>query len=175
MKTTSKLVIQDSALNHILTEQYKAQDWSIDPESEIVVGMDEAMTITLNPPIRLGKVMDAVEAETAKKNSRPAEQISLNNLVTLDSQAKKLKGPDGAVDLTDKETDILLTLHRSGTSPDPRPVPRKVLLSAALGYHAEAETHTVETHIYRLRQKLETVPSLKDLIVTEKEGYRLQT
>ncbi len=71
--------------------------------------------------------------------------------------------------LTEKEAAILKFLYRSGT----RPVPRQVLLNEVWGYNAAVTTHTLETHIYRLRQKIEPDPANACLLVTEGGGYRL--
>ncbi|GBD42747.1 Response regulator MprA [bacterium HR40] len=83
---------------------------------------------------------------------------------------KLLCAPGGKkIRLTEKETAILRFLCRVGD----RPVPREVLLDEVWGYHAGVTTHTLETHIYRLRQKIEPVPGEMRLIVTEPGGYRL--
>jgi DNA-binding response OmpR family regulator len=71
--------------------------------------------------------------------------------------------------LTEKETDILLFLYRAGekiTSKD-------VLLQQVWGYNANVTTHTLETHVYRLRQKIEPDPTQVCILVTEAGGYRL--
>jgi DNA-binding response OmpR family regulator len=73
------------------------------------------------------------------------------------------------VRLTEKETSILKYLCRIGN----KVVPRDVLLSEVWGYNAGVTTHTLETHIYRLRQKIEADPSNAVLLVTEPGGYRL--
>ena len=71
--------------------------------------------------------------------------------------------------LTEKETAILKFLLRAGDEP----VSRDVLLNDVWGYHADVTTHTLETHIYRLRQKIEADPANAQLLVTEGGGYRL--
>jgi DNA-binding response OmpR family regulator len=76
---------------------------------------------------------------------------------------------DKKVRLTEKETNILKFLYRS---PD-GVVPRDVLLHEVWGYNAGVTTHTLETHIYRLRQKIEPDPAQARLLVTESGGYRL--
>lgn len=73
--------------------------------------------------------------------------------------------------LTEKETNILKFLYRA---PD-GVVPRDVLLHEVWGYNAGVTTHTLETHIYRLRQKIEPDPSNARLLVTESGGYRLMS
>jgi len=71
--------------------------------------------------------------------------------------------------LTDKETAILKYLYRAGD----RIVGRDVLLDEVWGYNANVTTHTLETHVYRLRQKIEPDPSSAQILVTEPGGYRL--
>jgi DNA-binding response OmpR family regulator len=71
--------------------------------------------------------------------------------------------------LTDKETAILKFLYRSGA----RTVARQVLLNDVWGYDPTVTTHTLETHIYRLRQKIEPDPANIRLLITEIGGYRL--
>jgi len=73
------------------------------------------------------------------------------------------------VRLTEKETAILRYLYRSGE----KPVSREVLLQEVWGYNSGVTTHTLETHIYRLRQKIEQDPANAALLVTEAGGYKL--
>ena len=73
------------------------------------------------------------------------------------------------VHLTDKETAILKYLYRVGN----KVVGRDVLLNEVWGYNPEVDTHTLETHIYRLRQKIEENPSNNRILMTEPGGYRL--
>jgi DNA-binding response OmpR family regulator len=81
----------------------------------------------------------------------------------LDATQKKIR-------LTDKETSILRYLYRSGE----KPVGRDELLREVWGYNANVTTHTLETHIYRLRQKIEPDAQSPKLLITETGGYRLQ-
>jgi len=76
---------------------------------------------------------------------------------------------DKKIRLTEKETNILKFLYRSGASV----VPRDTLLHEVWGYNAGVTTHTLETHIYRLRQKIEPDPANARILVTEPGGYRL--
>ena len=71
--------------------------------------------------------------------------------------------------LTGKESAILKFLYRS----DSRPVDRQILLHEVWGYNPAVTTHTLETHIYRLRQKMERHPRNPVLLLTENGGYRL--
>jgi DNA-binding response OmpR family regulator len=72
--------------------------------------------------------------------------------------------------LTEKETNILKFLHRAGGAA----VPREVLLHEVWGYNSQVSTHTLETHIYRLRQKIEADPSDAQILQTVEGGYCLQ-
>jgi DNA-binding response OmpR family regulator len=88
---------------------------------------------------------------------RPAMRI------LVDESQKKVR-------LTDKETSILRYLYRSGE----KPVGRDELLREVWGYNSNVTTHTLETHIYRLRQKIEPEAQSPKLLITETGGYRLQ-
>ena len=75
----------------------------------------------------------------------------------------------GRPPLTEKETSILKYLYRAGE----KVVGRDVLLHEVWGYNAGVTTHTLETHIYRLRQKIEPDPANSEILVTETGGYKL--
>ena len=81
-------------------------------------------------------------------------------LLTTDGQSK--------IRLTEKETNILKFLHEAG-----RTVPRETLLHEVWGYSPAVTTHTLETHIYRLRRKIEENPGQAKILITEDGGYRL--
>ena len=88
----------------------------------------------------------------------------------LSQGTRVLEGPDGQSErLTDKEADFLSFMHRARGEI----VPREVLLAEIWGYNAQVTTHTLETHIYRLRQKIEKDPANAELLITEPGGYRL--
>ncbi|HEY4032131.1 MAG TPA: helix-turn-helix domain-containing protein, partial [Caulobacteraceae bacterium] len=88
---------------------------------------------------------------------RPAAKL------LVDERQKKIR-------LTEKETSILKYLYRAGE----KPVARDELLAEVWGYNAGVTTHTLETHVYRLRQKIEPDPANAKLLLTEAGGYRLQ-
>ena len=84
------------------------------------------------------------------------------NKLLVDDKGRRLR-------LTDKEANILKFLYRAGD----KPVSREVLLAEVWGYNAGVTTHTLETHVYRLRQKIEPDPAKAKLLLTEAGGYRL--
>jgi DNA-binding response OmpR family regulator len=90
---------------------------------------------------------------------------------TFRPAAKLLQEParNRRIRLTEKEAAILKFLYRAGS----KAVARQVLLNEVWGYNAAVTTHTLETHIYRLRQKIEPDPTNARLLVTEGGGYRL--
>ena len=90
---------------------------------------------------------------------------------TFHPAMKILKTHDNnEIQLTEKETDILKFLYHTVEDV----VPRDILLHEVWGYNNSVTTHTLETHIYRLRQKIERNPSVAELLVTEDGGYRLK-
>ena len=89
---------------------------------------------------------------------KPGDKILLNN-----SSKEEVR-------LTDKETAIIKLLYLSGG----KVVTRATLLEEVWGYNTTLTTHTLETHIYRIRQKVGNTSSGQDFIATESEGYRMQ-
>jgi DNA-binding response OmpR family regulator len=87
---------------------------------------------------------------------------------TFHPSAKLLQTEDRKVRLTEKETNILKFLHASAGT-----VPREILLHEVWGYGPAVATHTLETHIYRLRKKIEQDPARAQILLTEGGGYRL--
>src|SRR6266851_3859424 len=84
--------------------------------------------------------------------------------------SKMLTGANARkVRLTEKETAILRFLYRAGQLP----VSRETLLQEVWGYNSGVTTHTLETHIYRLRQKIEKDAANPEILVTEAGGYKL--
>jgi DNA-binding response OmpR family regulator len=87
---------------------------------------------------------------------------------TFHPSAKLLQAEGRKVRLTEKETNILKFLHASAGT-----VPRDILLHEVWGYGPAVATHTLETHIYRLRKKIEQDPAKAQILLTEGGGYRL--
>ncbi len=120
--------------------------------------------ISLRKPVRLGQVMAALDDLL-----RQRQAWSVIGPWRFDSDARRLDDGNGRlVRLTDKETAILTYLGANSGA-----VPRERLLAAVWGYSGAVATHTLETHIYRLRRKIEPDPSQARLLVTEPGGYRL--
>jgi DNA-binding response OmpR family regulator len=141
-----------------------------DEESDVVRGLDAGANDYIAKPFRLAELLARLRAQLRQfENSEDA--VFTIGPYTFRPSAKLLQEPvrNRRIRLTEKEAAILKFLYRAGT----RSVARQVLLNEVWGYNAAVTTHTLETHIYRLRQKIEPDPSNARLLVTEGGGYRL--
>ena len=141
-----------------------------DDEVDIVRGLDSGANDYIAKPFRLAELLARLRAQLRIfENSEDA--VFTIGPYTFRPSAKLLQEPvrNRRIRLTEKEAAILKFLYRAGE----RPVPRQILLNEVWGYNAAVTTHTLETHIYRLRQKIEPDPANARLLVTEGGGYRL--
>lgn len=141
-----------------------------DEEADVVRGLDSGANDYIAKPFRLAELLARLRAQLRIfENSEDA--VFLIGPYVFRPAAKLLQEPvrNRRIRLTEKETSILKFLYRSGS----RPVGRQVLLNEVWGYNASVTTHTLETHIYRLRQKIEPDPARARLLITEGGGYRL--
>lgn len=124
-------------------------------------------TIAIDSPRRAASVIAALEQALLRHAARPPHiRIGDAMLDTKDNLWMAPAFPE-SVRLTDKETDILFYLFDAGG----QPVSRDDLLRHVWGYAPDAQTHTLETHIYRLRQKIEPEPSAPRYLLTFEDGY----
>lgn len=143
---------------------------AVEGEADTIRGLDSGANDYVTKPFRMGVLLARIRAQLRQHeqsedatftigpyNFRPSVKLLLNQTTN-----KKIR-------LTEKETSILKYLYRAGD----RPVGRDTLLGEVWGYNAGVTTHTLETHIYRLRQKIERDPSHAEILVTEPGGYRL--
>jgi DNA-binding response OmpR family regulator len=137
---------------------------------DIVRALDAGANDYLTRPLRLNELLARLRAQLRSFDNTEAAVLTIGQF-TFRPSSKLLQDParKRRFRLTEKETAILKFLYRAGA----QPVARPVLLEKVWGYSPEVETHTLETHIYRLRQKLETNPSNSTLLISEAGGYRL--
>lgn len=124
----------------------------------------------LKTPVRAAHLLDAIEKTIIRSRAIPARIPMAGGI--LDTQ-ESLWLPEGGeqspVRLTEKEVGVLLLLRESF----PLAVSRQTLLDKVWAYADGVETHTLETHIYRLRQKIEIDPSSPTILLTTEDGYCL--
>ncbi len=129
----------------------------------------DAATITISGPVRLGALLQRM-GQRARKAGRQMRVLALGRYV-FDPEDSVLIADDGDdVILTEKEEAILSCLAAA----QGEIVVRRDLLTKVWGYVEGVETHTLETHIYRLRQKLELDPAKPEILLTEEQGYSLK-
>ena len=141
-----------------------------DSEADTILGLDSGANDYVTKPFRLGALLARIRAQLRQHEHSEDATFSIGEY-TFKPASKLLIRPDGKgkIRLTEKEAAILKYLYRARD----RVIAREVLLSEVWGYNALVATHTLETHIYRLRQKIEAEPSDPRLLVTEGGGYRL--
>ncbi|MGN6157547.1 MAG: response regulator transcription factor [Devosia sp.] len=140
-----------------------------DSDSDEILGLESGANDYVTKPFRFSVLLARIRAQLRQHDQSEDVVFSIGPY-SFQPAAKLLESPDGGkVRLTDKETSILKYLYRQG----PKTITRDVLLKEVWGYNNRVTTHTLETHIYRLRQKIERDPSNARLLVTEEGGYRL--
>ncbi|MDI3309180.1 MAG: response regulator transcription factor [Acetobacteraceae bacterium] len=141
-----------------------------DAEADVVRGLDAGANDYIAKPFRLNELLARLRAQLRVFDNSEDAVFTIGPYMFRPS-AKLLLEPsrNRKIHLTEKESAILKYLYRAGG----RPVGRQVLLNEVWGYNSAVTTHTLETHIYRLRQKIEPDPSNARLLLTEGGGYRL--
>jgi DNA-binding response OmpR family regulator len=141
-----------------------------DAEQDVVRGLDAGANDYIAKPFRLGELLARLRAQLRVFDNSEDAVFTIGPYMFRPA-AKLLLEPakNRKIRLTEKESAILKFLYRAAG----RPVGRQVLLNEVWGYNSAVTTHTLETHIYRLRQKIEPDPSRTRLLLTEGGGYRL--
>ncbi|MBO45121.1 MAG: DNA-binding response regulator [Rhodospirillaceae bacterium] len=141
-------------------------------DSDLALGLKAGANDCVSKPFRLGVLLARLRAHLSQHENTSAAVFVIGpykfmpspKILIDDSKNKKIR-------LTEKETSILQYLYRAGD----KIVSRETLLGEVWDYNAGVTTHTLETHVYRLRQKIESDPSKARILVTEPGGYRLVT
>ena len=137
-------------------------------DADTIQGLDSGANDYVTKPFRFAVLMARVHAHL-RSHGRSEEAMYRIGPYTFRPSAKLLlDGGARKIRLTEKETNILKYLYRCGDT-----VARETLLNEVWGYNPAVTTHTLETHIYRLRQKIEQNPAEARILVTESGGYRL--
>ncbi len=141
-----------------------------DSDADTILGLESGANDYVTKPFRLGVLLARIRAQL-RQHEQSEDAVFTIGPYTFKPAAKiMVHGENGQkVRLTEKETAVLKYLYRAND----RVVGRDVLLNEVWGYNAGVTTHTLETHIYRLRQKVEPDPSTAIILVIEAGGYRL--
>jgi DNA-binding response OmpR family regulator len=141
-----------------------------DSEPDTILGLEAGADDYVTKPFRLSVLLARLRAHLRQSDHSDAAVFMIGPF-TFRPGAKLLTDQSGRrkVRLTEKETAILKYLYRAGD----RAIGRDTLLDEVWGYNAGVTTHTLETHVYRLRQKIERDPARAEILVTEAGGYRL--
>jgi len=141
-----------------------------DSDGDTVMGLEAGADDYVTKPFRLNVLLARLRAHLRQSEFREDAVFAIGPY-TFQPGAKLMTDPARRkkVRLTEKETAILRYLYHAGD----RAIGRATLLGEVWGYNAAVTTHTLETHVYRLRQKIERDPANAEILVTEPGGYRL--
>ena len=141
-----------------------------DSDDDTIMGLNAGANDYVTKPFRMAVLLARIQAHL-RQHDQSDDAIFVIGPHKFQPAAKMLTSPiaDKKIRLTEKETAILKYLYRVGR----KTVPRETLLGEVWGYNAGVTTHTLETHVYRLRQKIEPDPQQVQLLITEPGGYRL--
>ncbi len=139
-------------------------------DADTILGLDAGANDYVTKPFKLGVLLARLRAQL-RQHEQSEDAVFTIGPYTFRPSAKLLVHGETKkkIRLTEKETAILKYLYRTGN----KVVGRDTLLGEVWGYNASVTTHTLETHVYRLRQKIERDPSNAAILVTEPGGYRL--
>ena len=140
-----------------------------DTDSDTILGLEAGANDYVTKPFRFAVLLARIRAQLRQHEQSEDATFTVGpytfkpgqKLLTLDNGQK--------IRLTEKEAAIIRYLYRA----DQKVVTRDVLLEEVWGYNSGVTTHTLETHVYRLRQKIERDPSNAEILVTENGGYKI--
>ena len=140
-----------------------------DTDSDTILGLEAGANDYVTKPFRFAVLLARIRAQLRQHEQSEDATFSVGPYVFKPSQKLLTDPKGGKVRLTEKEASIIKYLYRA----DQKVVTRDVLLEEVWGYNSGVTTHTLETHVYRLRQKIERDPSNAEILVTESGGYKL--
>jgi len=138
-------------------------------DADTVLGLESGANDYVSKPFRFSVLLARIRAHLRQHEASDDAVFKIGDYTFRPSSKTLLNDKGGKLRLTEKETAILRFLHRASQ----QVVSRETLLREVWGYNANVTTHTLETHIYRLRQKIERDPATAQLLVTESGGYKL--
>ncbi len=140
-----------------------------DTDSDTILGLESGANDYVPKPFRFAVLLARIRAQLRQHEASEDAVFTIGPYSFRPSSKILMTPKGGKVRLTEKETAILRYLYRAGQ----KPVSRETLLQEVWGYNSGVTTHTLETHIYRLRQKVEKDAAAPQILVTEAGGYKL--
>jgi DNA-binding response OmpR family regulator len=142
-----------------------------DTEADTVLGLDWGANDYVTKPFKMGLLLARIRAQLRRHERSEGTILIIGPYAFHPTEKIMIDSANGdrKIKLTEKETAMLRYLFRAGGTI----IGRDVLLNEVWGYNSGVTTHTLETHVYRLRQKIERDPSNAEILVTEPGGYRL--
>jgi DNA-binding response OmpR family regulator len=140
-----------------------------DTDSDTILGLESGADDYVTKPFRFAVLLARIRAQLRQHEASEDAIFTIGPYTFRPSSKLLLNSKGNKVHLTERETSILRYLYRA----DQRPVSRQTLLQEVWGYNSGVTTHTLETHIYRLRQKMEKDATAPAILVTEAGGYKL--
>ncbi|SFJ80226.1 response regulator transcription factor [Jannaschia pohangensis] len=140
-----------------------------DTDADTILGLDAGANDYISKPFKFPVLLARIRAQLRTHEQSEDAIFQLGPYTFKPAMKMLITEDERKIRLTEKETNILKFLYRAADGT----VARDILLHEVWGYNAGVTTHTLETHIYRLRQKIEPDPSNARLLVTESGGYRL--
>ena len=140
-----------------------------DTDSDTILGLEAGANDYVAKPFRFAVLLARIRAQLRQHEASEDAVFTIGPYSFQPSSKLLMGGKGNKVRLTEKETAILRFLYRAGQ----KSISREVLLQEVWGYNSGVTTHTLETHIYRLRQKIEKDAAVPEILVTEAGGYKL--
>ena len=140
-----------------------------DTDSDTILGLESGANDYITKPFRFAVLLARIRAQLRTHEQTEDAVFSIGPYTFKPAQKMLIEGQNQKIRLTEKETAIMKYLYRA----EQKIIGREELLEQVWDYNSGVTTHTLETHIYRLRQKIEKDPSNARLLVTEGGGYKL--
>jgi DNA-binding response OmpR family regulator len=140
-----------------------------DTDADEVLGLNSGANDYVTKPFKFAVLLARIRAHLRSHEQNEDAVFRIGPYEFRPSVKMLVTDADKKIRLTEKEASILKFLYRAGG----KAVTRDVLLDEVWGYNSGVTTHTLETHVYRLRQKIEPDPGAAQILLTESGGYRL--
>lgn len=138
-------------------------------DSDTILGLESGANDYVAKPFRFAVLLARIRAQLRQHEASEDAVFAIGPYQFRPSSKLLTNSKGGKVRLTEKETAILRYLYRAAQ----KPVSRETLLQEVWGYNSGVTTHTLETHVYRLRQKVEKDAANPSILVTDAGGYKL--